>query len=91
MPKLIVFSGLAFTGTSKEYQSNDPDLTLTGDDFAFNSAIVASGQWMLLDTPGLTGTAITLGDSGGPDADGCFKDAADFGLLAAFHVRSLQR
>ena len=43
MPKLIAFSEPGYTGTSQEFRSNDPDLTLNGDDFIIKSAIVLSG------------------------------------------------
>lgn len=44
MPKLIAFSETGYSGTTKEFRSNDPDLTLNGDDFLIKSAIVLSGS-----------------------------------------------
>ena len=89
MPKLIAFSETGYSGTSQEFRSNDPDLTLNGDDFIIKSAIVLSGSWTLYDDVNSAGTSISLGEQGGPDADGSFKDHADWAGDAAFHVKSI--
>jgi hypothetical protein len=89
MPKLIAFSEPGYSGTSQEFRSNDPDLTLNGDDFIIKSAIVLSGSWTLYDDVLSAGTSIALGEAGGPDADGSFKDHADWGGAVPFHVKSI--
>jgi hypothetical protein len=89
MPKLIAFSEPGYSGTSQEFRSNDPDLTLNGDDFIIKSAIVLSGSWTLYDDVTSGGTSIVLGEAGGPDADGSFKDHADWGGAVPFHVKSI--
>lgn len=89
MPKLIVFSEPGFTGTNKEYRSNDPDLTLNGDDFIIKSAIVLSGSWTLYDDVNSAGNAIGFQEQGGPDVDGSYKDHADWAGAAPFHVKSI--
>lgn len=88
-PKLIAFSETGYSGTSREFRSNDPGLTINGDDFIIQSAIVLSGSWTLYDDVNSAGTSIALGEQGGPDADGSFKDHADWGGAAAFHVKSI--
>lgn len=90
MAKILLFSGVGYTGSVKEFQSNDPDLTLNGDDFQFNSAIVASGDWSLYDAVNEQGNTISLMMSGGPDADGTYKDAGDWGGAGVFHVKSIR-
>jgi hypothetical protein len=90
MAKLILFNQTGYTNTAKEFRSNDPDLTLNGDDFQFNSAIVASGEWTLFPDVNSQGTSITLGTNGGPDTDGTYKDPADWGGTGVFHVKSIQ-
>jgi hypothetical protein len=90
MPKLIAFATAGFTGSTKEFRSNDPDLTLNGDDFVVASAIVLTNNWTLYDDIGFTGNTISLGDSGGPDADGSYKDYADWQGSVNFHVKSIQ-
>lgn len=89
MPKLIAFSEPDYSGTSKEYRSNDPDLTLNGDDFLIKSAIVTSGSWTLYDDVNSAGNPIGLQEQGGPDADGSYKDHADWSGTAPFHVKSI--
>lgn len=49
MPKLITFTEVGYNGNSKEFTSNDPDLTLNGDDATFKSAIRLSGNGTLWD------------------------------------------
>jgi hypothetical protein len=90
MPKLILFNQVGFINTAKEFRSNDPDLVLNGDDFQANSAIVASGDWTLFPDVNFQGTPISLGANGGPDADGSYKDPADWSGAGAFHVKSIQ-
>lgn len=90
MAKLIVFSTPGYNGTSKEFQNNDPDLTLNGDDFVVASAIALSGSWTLYPDPGYQGTPISLAREGGPDSDGGYKDYADWTGAANFHVKSIQ-
>lgn len=90
MAKIICFSSAGFNGTSKEYYSNDPDLALNNDDFTIASAIVISGTWTLYDEPNNMGTSQTLNESGGPESDGCYKDHADWGGAADFHVKAIQ-
>mgnify|MGYP001449174680 CR=1 FL=1 len=90
MAKLILFNLAGFVNTAKEFRSNDPDLTLNGDDFQANSAIVASGEWNLYPDVNFQGTPISLGTNGGPDADGTYKDAADWQGAGTFHVKSIQ-
>lgn len=90
MPKLLLFNAIGYVDPVQEFQSNDPDLTLNGDDFQANSAIVASGEWTLYPDPNFQGTPISLGSSGGPDGDGTYKDPADWGGTAVFHVKSIQ-
>ncbi len=75
---------------SKEFRSNDPDLTLNGDDFQFASAIVISGEWTLYPDANFGGNPVSLGTNGGADADGAYKDVADWGATQAFVVRSIQ-
>ncbi len=89
MPKLITFTEVGYNGISKEFTSNDPDLTLNGDDATFKSAIVLSGSWDLYDDVARAGTTMNLTDTGGPDADGGYKDFADWGGATAFHVKSI--
>lgn len=89
MPKLIVFTEVGFSGSSQEFTSNDPDLTLNSEDATFKSAIVLSGSWTLYDDVASGGTAISLTEQGGPDADGSFEDHADWGGAAPFHVKSI--
>ena len=89
MSQLIPSSEPGYSGTSQEFRSNDPDLTLNGDDFIIKSAIVLSGCWTLYDDVNSAGTSISLAEQGGPDADGGFKDHADWGGVAAFHVKSI--
>lgn len=90
MAKLIVFSGTSYSGQSKEYRSNDPDLAANGDDFVLASAIAIEGSWTLYDAAGSAGTSISLDAAGGPDGDGTFKDPADWSGGAPFHVLSIQ-
>lgn len=90
MAKLIVFSEPGYSGTSKEYRSNDPDLTLNGDDFIIKSAIVLTGNWSLYDDVMNGGISINLTEAGGPDADGGYKDYADWSGTDVFHVKSIQ-
>ena len=90
MPKLISFTVADFGAAATTFQSNDPDLTLNGADVDIASAFVASGSWTLYDQPGFQGTSITLTEAGGPDADGCYRDYADWAGTAIFHVRSIQ-
>lgn len=90
MAKLILFNLVGYANTAKEYQSNDPNLTLNGDDFQANSAIVASSEWTLFPDVNFQGTPIQLGTNGGPDADGTYKDPADWGGAGVFHVKSIQ-
>ena len=75
MPKLIAFSEPSYSGTSQEFRSNDPDLTLNGDDFIIKSAIVLAGSWTLYDDVNSSGSSISLGEQGGPDADGTSNTA----------------
>jgi Beta/Gamma crystallin len=89
MPKLIVFTEVGYNGIAKEFTSNDPDLTLNGDDATFKSAIVLSGSWTLYPETASQGTPISLGETGGPDGDGGYKDHADWGGVEAFHVKSI--
>ena len=89
MPKLIAFSETGYSGTTKEFSSNDPDLTINGDDFIIKSAMVLSGSWALYDDVGFAGNTISMDAQGGPDSDGGFKDHADWGGAAPFHVKSI--
>ena len=66
MPKLIAFSEPGYSATSQEFRSNDPDLTLNGDDFIIKSAIVLSGSWTLYDDVLSAGTSISLSEQGIP-------------------------
>jgi hypothetical protein len=77
MPKLITFTEGGYNEISKEFTSNDPDLTLNGDDATFQSAIVLSRNWKLWADVASQGTDIGLSDTGGPDADGRYKDFAN--------------
>lgn len=88
--KLVVFDQNSFSGTSKIYQSNDPDLVANGDDFVLSSAIAVVGSWTLYDQVGHAGTSIQLDDQGGPDSDGAYKDSADWQGATPFHVRSIE-
>lgn len=90
MAKLIVFRGIAYTGASREYRSNDPDLVANLLDFEFASAISVTGDWELFDEVGYTGNKVDLASDGGPDFDGAYKDPADFEAEAPFHVRSIR-
>lgn len=90
MAKLILFNLVGYVNTAKEFRSNDPDLTMNGDDFQFNSAIVASGEWNLYPEVNFQGTPINLGTNGGPDTDGTYKDPADWNGIGVFHVKSIQ-
>lgn len=90
MAKLLAFAAAGFTGVNKEYRSNDPDLTLNGDDFVIASAIVLSGTWTLYDDVNFAGNVISLHETGGPDIDGSYKDQADWSGGAPFHVKSIQ-
>lgn len=90
MSKIIAFASSAYVAPNKEYRSNDPDLTLNGDDFVIASAIVATADWTLYDEIGCTGNSITLSPQGGPDGDGMYRDHADWGGSAPFHVKSIQ-
>lgn len=91
MPRILLFSEAGFTGNVKELTQNDPDLTLNGDDVTFASAIVLSGSWNLYDDINQAGNLISLTDNGAPNADGAYKDHADWGGAAAFHVKSVTR
>ena len=73
----------------QEFRSNDPDLRLNGDDFIIKSAIVLCGFSALYDDVKSGGTSMVLGEAGGPDADGSFKDHADWGGAVPFHVKSI--
>lgn len=77
MPKLIAFSEPGYTGTSQEFRSNDPDLTLNGDDFIIKSAIVLSGSWTLWDEVNQHGYPISLQKQGCPEVAGAYKDHAE--------------
>lgn len=95
MSRILLFTDAGFTGTVKEYTLNDPDLTLNdpdltlnGDDVTFASAIVLSGSWNLYDDINQAGNLISLTDNGAPNSDGAYKDHADWGGAAAFHVKS---
>ena len=90
MRKLIVFDTQGYQNQSKTFFENDPDLTLNGDDFTLAAAIAASGAWTLYSEPGYTGDSISLQLGGGPDSDGCYRDYADWGGSANFHVKSIQ-
>jgi len=89
MAKLIAFDTVGYRGMAKEYQSNDPDLTLNGDDFVLSSAIVVNGSWSLYPEVGYEGLPISLNPQGGPDTDGCYKDYADWSGTGQFHVKSI--
>jgi hypothetical protein len=89
--RLICFANTAFNGGSKEFLSNDPDLTITGDDFLFASVIVIEGNWTLYDAVGFGGNAVTISRTSGPESDGVYRDYADWSGAAAFHVKSIQR
>ena len=89
MPKLIAFSEPGYSGIPKEFHSNDPDLTLNGDDFVIGSVIVLSTTWTLWDEVNFQGNPITLTETGGPDTDGTYKDHADWAGAAPFHVKSI--
>ena len=88
--KLIIFTASGYNTNSKEFQSNDPDLAINGDDATFSSAIVVTGTWNPYPEPNYAGTAITLTPPGGPDNDGTYKDFADWEGAAAFNVKSLR-
>ena len=90
MAKLIAFAASSYASPTKEYRSNDSDLTLNGDDFVFASAIVTESDWTLYDEVGFTGNSISLSPQGGPDNDGAFRDHADWGGATPFHVKSIQ-
>ncbi len=89
MPRILVFTNPGFSGTVKEFTLNDPDLTQNGDDLTFASAIVLSGSWNLYDEVNQAGNTISLSATSGPNGDGAFKDPADWGGAAAFHVKSI--
>ncbi|MCX7561578.1 hypothetical protein OS190_18605 [Sulfitobacter sp. F26204] len=90
MAKLVVFRGSNYTGASREYRSNDPDLVVNLEDFEFESAIAITGDWELFDDLGHSGNKLDLMSEGGPDFDGAYKDPADLPFAGAFHVRSIR-
>jgi len=89
MPKLIAFAAVGYTGGTKEFRSTDPDLTMNGDDFLLSSALTITGVWDLYSDVNYTGDHISLNHDGGPDADGAYKDPADWQGIASFHVKSM--
>lgn len=89
MPKLIAFSETGYSGTTKEFRSNDPDVTLNGDVCAINSAIVISGSWTLYEDINSAGNPIGLQEQGGPDANSTYKHHADLTGTAPFHVKAI--
>ena len=90
MAEIIVFSERGYSGISKEYRSNDPNLVMNGDDFIFQSAIVLSDDGNAYDEVDYGGNSISLNETDGPNDDGGYKDPADWEGTDPFHIKSLQ-
>ena len=88
--KLVLFDQIEFSGTSRTYQNNDPDLVANGEDFLFESAIAVTGSWTLYDQVSKGGKVIQLDEMSGPDNDGTYRDSADWSPAGPFHVRSIE-
>ncbi len=88
--KLVLFDTIEFSGTSRTYQNNDPDLVANGEDFLFESAIVVTGGWVLYDQVNMQGNSLQFDEESGPDGDGAHKDSADWTPAGPFHVRSIE-
>jgi len=90
MPKLVCFESPDYNGDARQFQNNDPDLTLNNLDFTLDSAIVVTGSWDLFDQVNYSGTQITLTAAGGPDGDGAYPDHADWQGNGPFDVKSIR-
>lgn len=88
--KLVLFDTIGFSGASRTYQSNDPDLVANGEDFIFVSAIAVRGSWTLYSEVQKQGDSIQLDETEGPDLDGTYRDSADWTPAGCFHVRSIE-
>ena len=89
MAKMVAFAQIGFNGNARQFQSNDPDLTINNEDFALMSAIVTDGKWSLYSQTNYTGDRILLNHNGGPDRDGVYKDYGDWHGSGLFRVRSI--
>ena len=90
LTELVVFSEPGYAGRTRKFQNNAADLTLSSSDFIIQSAIVLAGNWTLYDAANHQGNWISLTKHGGNDSNGTFKDHADWGGNAPFHVKSIR-